>query len=68
MNNERCELCRNYKRLKHNFTRGKGFEESYCCDLFGDEKGGWIQEVTPDGMCEVFSRKVQWMNEDKADN
>jgi len=54
---ERCELCRNYHRLKHNFTRGEGFEESHCCDLWGNDEDGWIQEVTPNGMCEMFQRR-----------
>ena len=52
MTNERCELCRNYKRLKHNFEKSKGFEESHVCTLFADD--GVYQEVTPNGLCEMF--------------
>ena len=58
---ERCELCKHFKRLKHNFKRGKGFENSYCCDvLFNlpeDDTEAWVQEVPPRGMCELFTRR-----------
>ena len=52
MTSERCELCRTYKRLKHNFEKSKGFEESHVCTLFADD--GVYQEVTPNGLCEMF--------------
>lgn len=57
---ERCNNCIYFHRLKHNFQVPKGFEESHACDVLmhiddGDE--GWIQEVTPDGMCEMFTEK-----------
>lgn len=54
---ERCGLCKNIHKLKHNFTKGKGFEESHVCDVFRGEKGEWFQEVTENGMCEMFSPK-----------
>ena len=53
---EKCENCKHFKKLKHNFTRMYGFELSHCCDVlysFGDD--GWVQEVSPNDMCEMFS-------------
>ena len=52
---ERCELCKFYRRLKHNFERGKGFEESHCCVIFEQENE--VLEVAPTSMCEMFTRK-----------
>ena len=58
--NECCEKCKFIRRLKHNFTRGNGFEESYCCVVYEyyrdpiDRAEGWVQEVGLDGMCELF--------------
>ena len=66
MDNECCAKCRFFHRLKHNFQVGKGFEESYCCDVVMhlprseskiDDCEPWIQEVTPDSMCEMFWEK-----------
>lgn len=53
---ECCSECKYFHKLKHNFKQGEGFEESYCCNVLvhGD---GWIQEVTPTSMCEMFTRK-----------
>ena len=61
MDNECCAKCRYYHRLKHNFKVGVGFEESYCCDVLmhlPDTHEPWIQEVTPNGMCEMYEVKV----------
>lgn len=53
-----CKNCRYYHRLKHNFEVNKGFEKSFCCDvLMKGEPGGWIQEVSPDDRCKMFTRK-----------
>lgn len=53
-----CVNCKYYHRMKHNFEVNKGFEESHCCDvLMKGEPGGWIQEVAPNDMCEMFTRK-----------
>ena len=55
---ERCENCKWYHRLKHNFQTGEGFEESHACDLLlhmDKNSEGWIQEVEPGGMCEMFT-------------
>lgn len=59
----RCENCRWFHRLKHNFKVGKGFEKGYACDVLlhteESDGEGWIQEVVPDEMCEMFEeRKV----------
>lgn len=67
MSKECCENCKFYHRLKHNFQKGKGFQESYACDVLmylpdskhtGDfNVDPWIQEVDTHGMCEMFTRK-----------
>ena len=57
---EKCENCQFYRRLKHNFICGKGFEESHCCVVWiktDDYGSGWVQEVSPYGMCELFTEK-----------
>ena len=61
--NERCENCKFFHKLKHNFQVGKGFEESFACNVMisiPDENGktettGWIQEVSPSDFCELFT-------------
>ena len=55
---ERCEICKHYHRLKHNFIRGTGFAESHCCDVllhYEPDDEGWVQEVSPNDMCELFT-------------
>ena len=58
---ESCEFCKYYRRLQHNFVRGEGFKESHCCDVLyhlpEDDEEAWIQEVSGDGMCEMFTRR-----------
>ena len=59
---ERCELCEYYRRLKHNFIVGKGFEESHACVVFLNiekcpEDDQWVQEVDPRDMCEYFTER-----------
>lgn len=60
MQEERCEICKWYHKLKHNFERGEGFTESHCCDvlLHISEEDGWVQEVNPNGMCEMFEQEI----------
>lgn len=53
---ERCELCNNFARLKHNFGNGKGFQESHCCIAFVEDHVE-VQEVSPNDMCEMFDRR-----------
>ena len=55
-----CAKCKYYHVLKHNFVIGKGFEKSHCCDVLLHSDGeGWVQEVEPSGMCEMFERRVK---------
>lgn len=57
--NERCADCAFYSILKHNFTRGKGFEYSHCCVFFPlTERKGYVIEVSPNDRCEVFARRA----------
>lgn len=57
---ECCKNCINFHRLEHNFKVGKGYEESYACDmLLQFEDGDLIVEVSEDGMCEMFTAKEQ---------
>lgn len=59
-----CEQCKHFRRLKHNFARYSGFEESFCCVLFEYleepqklDCEPWIQEVEKDSLCEMFTKK-----------
>lgn len=58
---EKCENCLYLRRLKHNFTAGKGYEESKCCvallEIDGSEDG-WAQEVKDGGFCELYERRT----------
>lgn len=57
---ESCENCQYHHLLKHNFKRGKGFEESFCCDVWmhiDHAEDSWIQEVSNQGVCELFTEK-----------
>ena len=54
---ECCANCKYWKRLKHNFVVGKGFEESHCCVVFVDEDDTFILETKENGMCEMFTAK-----------
>ena len=53
---ECCENCVYYHRLKHNFKKGNGFEDSYCCDVMMhiDDGEGWVLETEPQSRCEMF--------------
>ena len=55
---ERCEFCKYFHNLEHNFKKGVGFEESHCCDvlLHIEDGTGLVQETEPTGMCEMFVR------------
>ena len=33
MSEECCEKCLYYQRLKHNYQKGTGFQESHACDV-----------------------------------
>ena len=60
MKKECCEKCRYYHGLKHNFKKGKGYEESHCCNVLmylDDSEDGWIQETEPQSMCEMFTER-----------
>ena len=52
--NEICKNCKYKSKLKHNFAVGKGFEESFCCIIFVNEKDGFILEVQNNDYCEMF--------------
>lgn len=54
---EKCENCLYLRRLKHNFTAGKGYEESKCCVALL-EIDGWAQEVKEDDFCELYERRI----------
>lgn len=55
--NEFCDNCRHLVKLKHNFGRYKGFEESYCCTVLANEKDGFVLEVAKMDRCELFEVK-----------
>lgn len=58
---EKCEYCKFFHRLKHNFERGKGFEESHCCTAWIELEpilDSWVQEVTANEMCELFTART----------
>ena len=59
MDKEYCEKCLYLTRLKHNFKQGEGFENSFCCLALLDYPGsnGWVQEVTTQDRCELFTKK-----------
>lgn len=61
MDNECCAKCRYMHRLKHNFKVSEGIEESYCCDVLlhlpEDESEVWVQETSPEDICEMFEGK-----------
>lgn len=61
----KCKDCKYYRRLKHNFKVGKGFEESNCCIAIlimdkietGNNLKAWVQEVEPNSFCEMFEQR-----------
>lgn len=54
---ERCKDCRYFRKLKHHFRVGQGFEHSFCCVALADVEEGDVIEVTENGMCEMFTYK-----------
>lgn len=60
---EKCKNCKYFRKLKHSFKVGKGYDNSSCCVLFtkdpkdGDEYDSFVVEVTPDSICEMFVRR-----------
>lgn len=53
----RCAECVWFSDLRHNFQKGRGFEESFCCIAFVvNFREAYITEVQPDDMCEMFHR------------
>lgn len=62
-NDVSCQECRYFHVLKHNFEKGKGYTESYCCDVMlhvDKQDVGWVQEAKPNDRCELFS---DWRNQ-----
>ena len=53
--NERCEICKYYRSLKHNFKQGEGFEQSHVCVLYAEDQATFLVEVNPGDMCEMFT-------------
>lgn len=58
MTDEKCLYCKYFVRLKHNFKLDHGFEESYCCHIFANEKDGFVIEVEENSMCECFDKNT----------
>ena len=60
---EKCENCKYFHRLMHNFKLGSGFERSFACDeLFHREgiKEPFLQEVKdPERKCKMYEPK-EW--------
>ena len=57
MNEKRCENCKYLRKLKHNFQVGSGFEESFCCVIFANEKNGFaVQVELNDDACEMYKK------------
>lgn len=57
MYKERCENCKYLRKLKHNFRVGSGFEESFCCIVFANEKNGFaIQVELNNDACEMYKK------------
>lgn len=54
-----CGSCEHIRTLKHNFKQGAGFEESFCCAVFANQKDGFVLEVDKDDMCEMFTERGQ---------
>lgn len=60
MANECCENCNFYADLEHNFKVVDGFEMSHCCVMFPiTESAGFVVEVSPNDVCERFTRRVK---------
>lgn len=59
---EICKNCKYITMLKHNFTVGKGFEESFCCTIFANEEDGFVIEVELNDMCEMYQRQEDESN------
>lgn len=62
----RCEKCKYYRPLRHNFVVGKGYEESHCCVVLlaeaereKNECEPWVQEVESEDRCEMFIRREE---------
>lgn len=56
VNDACCKNCHCKRRLKHNFQVDKGFEETYCCVLFANEKDGYVIQADPTDFCEEFRK------------
>ena len=54
---ERCENCKHWRELKHNFKVGIGYEHSHCCVLWVNEEDAFILETEEYGMCECFTER-----------
>lgn len=52
-----CKNCKYMTRLKHNFQVGSGFEETFCCIIFANEKNGFaIQVELNNDACEMYQK------------
>lgn len=48
----KCGNCFYYRRMKHNFNIGKGYEKSFCCIRYANDIGGFILEIEENSVCE----------------
>jgi len=59
----KCEDCKYFHRLKHNFKQFKGFEESSCCIALTregediDDYDVFVIEASKNDKCELFCKK-----------
>lgn len=51
-----CKNCKYMTSLKHNFTVGKGLEDSFCCTIFAKEKNGFVLQVELNDICEMYKK------------
>lgn len=56
-NGDGCCKCKYFRKLKHNFKLGEGFEVSNCCIILGYDYNGEVLEVNDNELCECFSKK-----------
>ena len=59
----KCENCKYFHELKHNFRRSEGFRTSSCCIALTrcegdvDSYDSFVVEVDKDDMCEMFTER-----------
>ena len=66
----KCKDCRYFRKLKHHFQQGQGFEMSGCCIALmdGDEDNGdayafVIETSEENDGCEMFSYDLKQLKE-----